>query len=194
MNSENKLFLFDIDGVLNTSEYFTVKYESDFGVASSEFHSFFKYDFSPCLTGHRELKELLPTYLEQWKWKGTIDEFITYWFQHDIKLDLALLKIIAEIRKKYSVGIASNQEKNRAEYLFYQHHLSQYFDYFYWSYEIGYLKDNSEFYKPIMNSFQGEIYFWDDSIENVKCAVENGIHAFQFQTRAVFHSQLNSFM
>lgn len=72
------LLLFDIDGVLNQADYFTIPYSEDFGVEISVFEEFFNSKFNDILIGKSKIEEVLPSYFESWKWKRTVDEFLNY--------------------------------------------------------------------------------------------------------------------
>lgn len=189
------LLLFDIDGVLNRADYFTVQYEKEFGIKAEVFDNFFIDELPDVLIGKSKLEEILPRYFESWKWKGNIEEFLNYWFRNDVKIDLELIEIINEIkRKNVKLGIASQQEFRRKDYLLNHTSLKDKFNLNYFSCDLGYLKTNSAFYKKIIRENQEEIYFWDDSIENIEVANQNGINGILYTDTKEFKIQLNEIL
>lgn len=189
------LLLFDIDGVLNRADYFTVQYEKEFGIKAEVFDNFFIDELPDLLVGKSKLEEIIPRYFESWKWKGNIDEFINYWFRNDVNIDLELIEIISELkRKNIKLGIASQQEFRRKDYLLNQTSLKDKFDLNYFSCDLGYLKTNSAFYEKIVSENQEEIYFWDDSIENIEVANQNGINGILYTDTKEFKIQLNEIL
>lgn len=189
------LLLFDIDGVLNRADYFTVQYEKEFGIKAEVFDNFFINELSDILIGKSKLEEILPRYFESWKWKGNIEEFLNYWFRNDVNIDLELLEIINELKgKNVKLGIASQQEFRRKDYLLNHTSLKDKFDLNYFSCDIGYLKTAPEFYQKIINENQEEIYFWDDTIENIEVAHQNGINGILYTDINEFKIQLNEIL
>jgi putative hydrolase of the HAD superfamily len=185
------LLLFDIDGVLNQSDYFTVQYEKDVGVKREVFDRFFKDELPDLLIGKERIEDVLTIYFETWEWKGTTDEFLEYWFEHDVKFDRELLKIIQELKEKgIKIGIASQQEFRRKKYLLNHNNLSEIIDFSYFSCDLGYLKTEPEFYQYILSQHHEKIYFWDDTQENVDIANLAGIHSYLYDTIDKFKIQL----
>lgn len=189
------LLLFDIDGVLNQSDYFTIQYQQDFGVGVDLFDPFFRVELPDLLRGKVKIEDVLPRYFETWNWKGTTEEFLNYWFQNDVKICLELIAKIDELKSNnIKLGIASQQEFRRKDYLLNKTILKDKFDHNYFSCDLGFLKNEPEFYKKIINENQGEVYFWDDSIENFNLANQQGIKAFHYTTIKEFKIQLEEIL
>lgn len=185
-----KVLLFDIDGVINKSNYFSKPYCKEFGIEQELITAFFKTDFMPCLTGNADLKEQLTSYLPQWKWTDTTDAFLDYWFTHDIKLDEELISFIQTLRAKgYHCAIASQQEEYRKTHLWEVKGLKDAFDYFYCSSDIGFLKKDTRFFDAVIHDLKekslitsvDDIVFWDDTQKCVDTALESGIEAIIFK-------------
>lgn len=185
MTSTKKVLLFDIDGVLNKSDYFSISYEKEFGVPLEEIKPFFKTDFIPCSTGDADLKAILPPYLKKWKWMDSVDEFLDYWFTSDVKIDAELISFVQVLRTKgYYCAIASQQEHYKKTHLWETKGLKDDFDHFYCSSDIGFLKKDTRFFQAVINNLEEkelitspkDIVFWDDTpncIETAKaCAIE----------------------
>lgn len=183
--------IFDFDGVVNKSEYFSVEYEKEFGVSPQEISKFFHLEFDKCARGKADIKKLLPPYLDKWKWVGTVDSFLHYWFQHDIKLDIDLINFISKIRQQnYYVVLASQQEINRKNHIWEKLELGNIFQKFYCTCDLGYLKSNKKFYSLILEDLKThniiksakEVIFFDDSKNFVEAAIESGIDSYQVQS------------
>lgn len=186
------LLLFDIDGVINYSEYFTIKYCDEFGVDKNVFDLFFKTEFNLALRGEADLKQLLPNYFKKWKWDKNADEFLMYWFYNDIRLNIELVSTLKKLKNNgYTLGIASQQEKYRKSYLLNLPQLKDLFEECYFSCDIGYLKTDIEFYSSLLVK-EREIYFWDDTVEVVDMAKKNGINSYLYSDISIFKNQLST--
>ncbi len=179
--------VFDFDGVINKSEYFSVKYEREFGVSKDEISLFFQNDFDKCAKGNADIKELLIPYLVNWNWKGSIDSFLNYWFENDISLDNELLSFIDKLKQEnFHVVLASQQERNRKNHIWDKLGMKNVFHQFYCTSDLGYLKSDKEFYVKILTDLKTnqiikspkEVIFFDDSKNFVKAAEESGIESY----------------
>jgi len=194
-NKIDKLFLFDIDGVLNKSEYFTIQFERDFEINSELFSHFFNTEFEEILRGKVRIEEILPKYFEEWDWQKSVDEFLAYWFANDIRIDEELVCIIEAIQAdNHKIGIASHQEFRRKNYLLQNKGLNEIFDINFFSCDSGFLKTENEFYLNIKKEFDGEIYFWDDTLEVVNVANRNGLKAFHYINNLQFKNQISAIL
>lgn len=179
--------IFDFDGVVNKSDYFSVSYEKDFGVSQEEISIFFQKDFNDCAIGKADIKEILPPYLKQWKWQESVDSFLAYWFAHDIKLDKELMEYIEKIKTNCdAVILASQQEINRKTHIWENFGLNNLFHNFYCTCDLGYLKSDKAFYLKIIEALKKEelikspddIIFFDDSKTFVEAARQAGIETY----------------
>ena len=107
-----KIHLFDVDGVLVQSEYFTVKYSQEFGVDLGAFEEFFENQFLECLIGKSDLKVEKNPWLKKWKWHASVEEFLNYWFEAENKINFHILGQIKILKEnKLPLYLATNQEK-----------------------------------------------------------------------------------
>lgn len=182
--------IFDFDGVINKSEYFSVKYGKEFNVSQEEISKFFTSDFNKCARGEADIKRVLPPYLEKWKWKEGVDSFLNYWFQNDIALDHELLSFIGKLKHNgHYVALASQQEVNRKNYIWENLAMKNVFDKFYCTCDLGQLKSNQVFFSIILNDLMAcniiksnaEIIFFDDSKNFVDAAKASGIESYHIQ-------------
>lgn len=179
-----KAVLIDADGVvIKNHEYFSIRYKRDFGKSLNEevITSFFKNEYKLAAIGKSDLKELLKERLDKWGWKGSLDELLKYWFEGERELDENVLEVARQLRiKGIKVCLVSDNEKYRAEYLINEVGLKKYFDYTFFSCNLGYTKSDPEFFKAvikILNLKPQEIVYFDDDPKNVAVAKSVGIDA-----------------
>lgn len=198
--SDIKVVLIDFDGVVNIADYFSVQYEKDFGISQDEISKFFSYEFNDCLVNKKDLKQILPSFLNKWKWDKSINEFLTYWFQNDIKIDDKLLNYIEKLRLKYHIVLTTQQEKYRKNHIWTTLQLNNVFDDIYCSCDIGYLKSDQKFYSTIIDdltsrqiiSSSEEIFFIDDTAENIEGAMNFGIQSLLYNNFQNFLEQFST--
>ena len=115
-----------------------------------------------------------------------------YWFQNDVKFDVELILLIRHYRRLgIRVGLASQQEKYRMNYLLNTARLADEFDCFYFSCELGFLKSDSNFYYSISKLEQEVIYFLDDTSSVVDLANDCGWTAFLYHDNLVLKEQID---
>lgn len=180
------VFLFDVDGVINKSAYFSVQYVKEYDVDRSVFRDFFQIDFAQCLKGEKDIKEVIPSYFQQWKWEKTADDFMQYWFEKDVSLDAQLLNYVQKLRQAgYHCALASQQEQHRKQHLWETKELQSIFDHFYCTCDAGVLKSDPMFFEITIQKLKekklieepSEVVFWDDSEKIVEVAQTTGMTA-----------------
>ena len=176
--------LFDADGVViePRKRYFSTRYAEKFGVPEELFQPFFKNEYVKCQTNQADLKEVLKDHLRKWRWPGTIDELLAYWFEEGSTPDRAALKIVQSFRKKgVQCYLATDQEKYRAAYLWKTVGLEREFDGAFFSCELGAGKASKHYWQKVLerlgNPTPSEVVFWDDEEENIQAAQNAGIDA-----------------
>ena len=189
-----KFLFIDIDGVLiNGFDYDENKrlawYENidvDLGISYQQIAPFFSSrDFVDALIGNKDLKTIVNRYFEENNICLDVEEFISYWFVKDSHLNMDVLNSINQIKadRKYLVTI---QEQYRAHYLWEVIGLKQYFDGIFYSGDIGYLKDEAQFYSTINQRLEIDfekdtIRYIDDNPEFVQMANKNGWNSTLFE-------------
>ncbi len=174
-----KAIVFDADGVIVRPEtWFFVLAESNYGIPRQVFLEFIHGDFQRCTKGELELLDILPRLLEQWKVRISASDFIRAWIKHEAHVDAGLLKEIQVFR---ATGIpcylATNQERNRAEYMKHEMGFQTMFDAVFISSELGTRKPEAAFYEKVQFALglePSEILFFDDSDANVQSAKNLG--------------------
>lgn len=194
-----KMIIFDVDGVINNAERFSIYLERDFGIDSSITNKFFYNDFQQCLIGKADLKVSIEPYLKEWGWKKSVDELLDYWFKVEHSINEDLMKYIQRLRKQRMVCIiATNQEKYRTEYIWRKMGFSNSFDKIYSSAHLGYTKASIEFYKKVLRDFisidKDEVLFWDDDIRNIEEAKKFGIKAELYTNDEDFKKKMKKYL
>ncbi len=178
-----KVILLDLDGIVirPRHKYFSEKFSEEYNILVSEILPFFKGEYKKAARGEANIREVLPKYLRKWGWKGSLDDFLEYWFRGERTLDVNVLELVRDLRKKgIKVYLASDNEKERANYVMDTLGLKDDFDGAFFSYELGFSKDKPEFYKEALIGLKlnaKDVDYWDDDPKNVKVARKLGINA-----------------
>lgn len=196
-----KVVIFDADGVLINGARFSDCLEKEKGVSKELSLPFFMGPFNDCLIGDADLKETVKPYIESWGWEGDVDSFLDYWFKVEHSLDEDLIKYIQDLREKgVSCFVATNQEKNRAEYMLNKMDFANSFDGLYASAHLGFKKPNTMFFEKVFTEInkikkidKNEVIFWDDTPENVEGAKEFGIKAELYSSFEDFKKKMGAY-
>jgi putative hydrolase of the HAD superfamily len=177
-----KAICFDADGVVvNPQLQFSRHLEREHGISPEMTRSFFRGVFNDCLVGRANLKDVLPTFLRDWGWKGSVDEFINTWLLTDHVVDIRLIDVIQGLRRSRVICcLATSQEYTRAGYMRTNMGFQDVFDHLFFSCEIGWQKPNHAYFQHIekmLNLEKESILFWDDSHLNIEAARECGWNA-----------------
>lgn len=183
-----KAIIFDSDGIVTSSKMFSEELEKDFGIPAEKLLPFFKSVFQKCLIGKADLKEELKNYVEEWGWKGTVDELTDYWFKVEHEINDKVVEKIKELRKKgIKCYLGTNQEQYRTNYLRDSMGFGELFDAVWSSAEVGVKKPSKEFFDAACKEIsedgkisKNEIMFWDNDEDNVQGAKEYGLQAYLY--------------
>jgi putative hydrolase of the HAD superfamily len=191
-----KTFLIDADGVaLKLHRYFSEIYSEMNNIPLEIINPFFKEKFFDCQRGKADLKESLVPYLEQWQWKGTVDEFVDLWCQSDVEGNQEVLDIVKIMRQKGNeCYLTTDQEKYRSEYIAKNLPLTEYFDGAFYSWQLGYKKSEPEFWQAILQKLNippDQVIYWDDDEKNVEMARQLGIDAHHYKNVDEFKTTLH---
>jgi putative hydrolase of the HAD superfamily len=177
-----KVVLLDADGVvIKDHDYFSSRYKRDYGKSLNDevIADFFKNEYKKTAVGKADLKELLGKKLNEWGWKGTVDELLKYWLEGERELNEEVLKVVKKLKgKEIKCYLASDNEKYRAEYLLDEVGLRQHFNDTFFSCFLGHTKSEPEFFEKIIKMLgvkPEEVEYWDDDPGNVKVAKGVGI-------------------
>lgn len=183
----NKEILLDVDGVVirPRNKFFSETYSEDYGVPIDDIVPFFKGEYKKAAVGEVDIRDVLPPYLSKWGWKGTVDEFLKYWFENERDVDEKVVETVETLRQRgVKVHLVSDNEANRAKYLMEEVGLKDKFDEAFFSSDLGVTKSDPEFYKKVAEKLKlnpEEIDYLDDDEKNVDIAKTLGIHARLFK-------------
>ena len=195
-----KYILFDADGVVINSELFSIQYQKQFGISNDKMLPFFKGIFQDCLVNKADLKKVVLPYLKNWKWTGTVDEFLQFWFKAEHHIDKKMIELIKTLQNRgIKCYLATNQEKYRTEYMKNKMGFKNIFDHIFSSVEIGFKKPEREFYEFIFNWInkmgdvaKDEIFYTDDSQKSIDMATAFGINSHFYTNFDNFAKQIKT--
>jgi putative hydrolase of the HAD superfamily len=191
-----KTIIFDTDGmVIKREMYFSERFSKEFGVPADKVSPFFKKEFKLCLLGKADLKIELSKYLNLWNWKKSVEDLLSFWFEHESDLDKEMLESISALRDRgLQCYLDTNNEKYRVQYILKKLGLEKYFDGFFSSAEIGYIKEQPEFwsevYRRLNNPDKSEVLVWDDGEENLKTVKDFGFNAELYSDFEVYNKRM----
>lgn len=181
-----KVLLVDIDGVMiNRPRLFTEKLESQFSIDTSCMQPFFAGPFKECTLGRADLKEKLADVIQDWPWKGTVDELMHFWLNEGTEINPLMSSYIEELAARgFDCYITTEQEKYRAEKLRDLLVRDGLFKNIFYSAALGFSKKVPDFFQKVTESLgpisKKEILLIDDSPEVVANAQAFGIETYLF--------------
>lgn len=196
-----KAIIFDADGVvIESQKMFSVRYQEKYNISNDKMLAFFDTIFQDCLVGRADLKEAIKPYLKDWKWDGSIDELLKFWFRAEDKPNLKMIYFIEKLREKgIKCYLMTNQEKYRTEYMKVDMNFDNIFNKIYSSAYIGYAKPDLKYYEAVYNEInkeikvnKDEIIFFDDGKKEVEGAINFGIKAYLYEDFDKFVSILSN--
>jgi len=196
-----KCIIFDADGVvINSHKMFSVQYQEKYNISYDKMLAFFDTVFQDCLVGKADLKEIIKPYLKDWKWDGSIDELLEFWFRAEDIPNLKMIDFIKKLREKgIKCYLMTNQEKYRTEYMKKEMDFDNIFNKVFSSAYTGYKKPDLKFYKAVYNEINKEfevskdqILFFDNGEKEVKGALDFGIKAHCYKNFNKFVDILNN--
>ncbi|RPJ29627.1 MAG: hypothetical protein EHM33_00145 [Chloroflexi bacterium] len=194
-----KAICFDADGVVvNPQMQFSKHLKKEHGISPEMTQSFFHGVFNDCLVGKADLEDVLPAFLRDWNWKGSVNEFIDTWLLTDHVVDVRIINMIQRLRQNGVICcLATSQEHNRAEYMKTRMGFQDMFDHLFFSCEVGWQKPQHAYFQHIEKALALEkksILFWDDSRENIEAAREFGWNAEIYTGFAEFEKIIRKYI
>lgn len=179
---EISLVVLDADGVVNEGKFFSL---ADFGTSHEVLQPFFQKEFADCLIGKADLRERLVPYLNDWNWKGTVDELLQFWFEQGSGVHGAVVGVVKRLKEKgIPVHLATNQERRRAAYMKDIMEYGDLFEQMHVSSHMGVVKPSPEFFEKVFAAsgveHPSQILFWDDMQKNVEAAKQVGFQSHHF--------------
>ena len=179
--------MLDVDGVVATGRpsdgaHWSTGLEHDLGVSLERLQDLvFRPYWSDIVTGRRGLRAVLDRCWPEMCCAVSVDDFLTYWFETDARLDLQVLADVAELRGAgMAVCFATNQEPLRARHLWEDVGLKDHADMMFYSADLGVAKPDAAFFAACEARYgfsKTEIVFVDDTPANVESAIRAGWRA-----------------
>jgi len=194
-----KAICFDADGVVVYPQMQFSKFlKEEHGISPEMTRCFFHGIFNDCLVGKANLNEVLPSYLKDWNWKGSVDQFIATWLERDHVIDVRLINAIQRLRQNGTICcLTTSQEHNRAEYMKTKMGFQDAFDHLFFSCEVGWQKPDHTYYQYVEKALDLEkesILFWDDSEIHVRAARDFGWNAELYTEFSEFEKTMNKYL
>lgn len=182
-----KTILIDADGVLlkPRDKFFSQRLVEDkYCDDPGKIKEFFVKEYKDISLGKADLKERVAKYLESWGWGGTVEELLEYWFSYENEINQEVLQWVDARRNEgYKVYIVSDHSRYRGRDVMENVGLKKYVDGGFFSGDIGYTKEDPEFFKIILDQLNlntDEILFIDDDPENIDIAEKIGLQTQLF--------------
>jgi putative hydrolase of the HAD superfamily len=180
-----KALMIDIAGVIIVHPHpkgWSAKLEQDLGLSAKRIQqAFFRPHFVDILDGRAGMHERLGLVLIQIAPHLTPDTLIRYWFAQASHLDHDLLTQLAEVRHSgIALHLATNQEHERADYLWRGLELHEPFNAMHDAADLGCTKADIAFFKTVQaraGFALNELFLIDDRPVNIAAAQQAGWQA-----------------
>jgi putative hydrolase of the HAD superfamily len=194
-----KALIFDVDGVIVNTGFFSEKLAKDYGTPLDITLPFFKGRFQDCQIGKADLKEELENIKSDWGWVDSTNKLLDYWFEDSKNIDQNLINDINNYKRRgIKCFLGTNQEKYRIEYLRDEVGLRKIFDGIFVSAEIGFRKPAKKFFEYISSKLididASEVLFWDSDQEVVDAVREYGFNSELYTTHKDFKVKMNGYL
>ena len=185
--------IFDADGVLVCPKRLTEHLTREYRITQEATHALLQNKFDDCLLGKANLAAVLPPYLSEWGWPGSVEEFMQLWFTVEDAVDTRIMDTVKALREGgFICVLATNQERHRAEDMRTAMGFSAQFDALFFSYEMGVKKPDERFYEVVESALGltgNQIAFWDDTPSHVDAAKRRGWSAELYTDYETFQRQ-----
>lgn len=144
--------------------------------------------YHDCAVGRRDLKEVLGGILPRTGYRGTVDDFVRYWFEHDSVLHDDVLDAVRRLGTHGHVELylCTAQEHHRAAYLWNDLNFRNYFRDIWYTARMGHPKTTVPFFAAINAALKVSAderpIFFDDAEEVVAAARDAGWDAHVFDS------------
>lgn len=188
--------LLDADGVLQaTRGGWSTPFERWFGDRSLEFLETVGAVERTSLCGGESFRPALAAVVERFQVEAPVDDVYAVWL--DIEVDETSMAIARELRDRgFGVHLATNQHAERCEHMRTVLGYDAFFDRSFYSCELGVAKPDPDYFRVILDELQvaaSDVFFIDDSQENVDGARRVGLAAEQWQLEQG-HDRLRSLL
>ena len=137
-----------------------------------------------CISGELSLTKELEVLLPSIGITDPVEMFLEKWFSWDYEVNTSLLNLIKDTDSRFIHCLATNQPKERYDYLNDKMKLNDIFQYCYSSHhfkiqkpDVGYFYHILVHQKKENNIDVGDVIFFDDKSENIEAAQKVGIRS-----------------
>lgn len=132
-------------------------------------------------------------FLEITKWNISIEDFKNVVRKVLKKKIPGTIDILKELKKHYKLVLLSDNVREWVEYILKVNKDLEIFDYKFFSYELESIKEDNITFVKVLDKIKAkpeEVFFIDDSLENIKSAESIGIKGVQFTTAEELEQKL----
>lgn len=176
---------FDVDGVLidgfhhkpERRRRWDATLEADTGIHPDRFQEFFVPDFMTAIRGEKDLEPVLQDWLTRNGFDMPAAALIRYWLEKDSQINAATYeaaRVLAGV-PALNLYIATNQEHNRARYLWNDLGFKNHFREIFYSAKLGCIKHEPRYFEQVMDHLsldpaRDTIIYFDDDPKNIDVA------------------------
>jgi len=175
-----QVVLCDADGVVIKSQYlFSEQLEAQYGIPRDSVLPFFHGAFRQCSVGKADLKIELSKVIDDWGWRGTVDELVHFWLTTGTQFDKGVIDYVRSLRETgIKTYMTTDQERYRGEYLRNTLGRGKVFDEIFFSAEVGCPKKDPAFFEYVHVAIgqipRDRVLFIDDGQDNIAAAKQFG--------------------
>lgn len=149
--------------------------------------------FIKLMEGKLSEDEYIKKFLEITKWNISIEDFKNVVRKVLKKKIPGTIDILKELKKHYKLVLLSDNVREWVDYILKVNKDLEIFDYKFFSYELESIKEDNITFVKVLDKIKAkpeEVFFIDDSLENIKSAESIGITGVQFTTAEELEQKL----
>ncbi len=149
--------------------------------------------FIKLMEGKLSEDEYIKKFLEITKWNISIEDFKNVVRKVLKKKIPGTIEILKELKKYYKLVLLSDNVREWVDYILNVNKDLEIFDYKFFSYELESIKEDNITFVKVLGKIKAkpeEVFFIDDSLENIKSAESIGITGVQFTTAKELEQKL----
>lgn len=149
--------------------------------------------FIKLMEGKLNEDEYIKKFLEITKWNISIEDFKNVVRKVLKKKIPGTIEILKELKNYYKLVLLSDNVREWVDYILKVNKDLEIFDYKFFSYELESIKEDNITFVKVLDKIKAkpeEVFFIDDSLENIKSAESIGIKGVQFTTAEELEQKL----
>ena len=149
--------------------------------------------FIKLMEGKLSEDEYIKKFLEITKWNISIEDFKNVVRKVLKKKIPGTIDILKELKKHYKLVLLSDNVREWVDYILKVNKDLEIFNYKFFSYELESIKEDNITFVKVLDKIKAkpeEVFFIDDSLENIKSAESIGIKGVQFTTAEELQQKL----